>query len=347
MAKNKRQHTVQRAYLHKWTIDGKVQVFDLEKDLLHEGDPASLFRENYIYNWPDFDDDRKYMIDDLITAIENEGLPVIEKLIDGSMTREDKMKLSNYITIQTLRTPRTKEMMHEIFVEGAKKHMIEQLKDPESVKEFAANSNKDVAKFLTDLAVDPERKVAELFDEKFQLKLNNIREIWLQTSMHLLQDLSQRNYNADWFLFKAGRNHSFITSDNPVVTMSSVRKLEGATSQDVNHTEVTFPLTPKHMLLIRKNSAQNKHTNSLGVSEIFEDGDSMREFNWRTASHADRYLISQSDRLVKKVAELSSADWREARYSQERAKHQVAGLIHVTKEVKSKTIKPISRVSHV
>lgn len=347
MAKNKRQHTVQKAYLDKWAREGVVHIFDMEKNQLHAGNPKSLFRENYIYNWNDFEGDERYMIDDLITAIESEGLPVIQKLIDGNMTLDDKMKLSNYITVQTIRTPRMKEMMNELLIEGTKKHLIEQLKDPKSLKKLLDHPKKEVRELLADLAKDPEKKVAELLDEKFHLKISNIREIWLRDSMLILEDLAKSNFNADWFLFKAGKKHAFITSDNPVVTISQVSKLQGATKKDLNFTEVTFPLTPKHMLIIRKNSARNEYKNGLYISEVFENDESMREFNWRTASHADRFLVSHSDRLAEKVAKLSKEDWEDTRHTKERAKQQVAGLIYAKKGAKSKLIKPISRVSHI
>ena len=56
MPYNKRQHTVQKAYLELWKKKGNFYIYDFHTKKTHRGDPKSILRKNNIYNWDDFKD---------------------------------------------------------------------------------------------------------------------------------------------------------------------------------------------------------------------------------------------------------------------------------------------------
>ncbi len=343
MAYNKNQHTVQKAYLSQWEIDDDFFVYDLNKKKLYDkNSPKTIFREEYIYNWNDFEGRDRYLIDDIFTDIENQGFPVIQKILNNPINGDEKQLLSLYVALQTIRTPKMRDYMHELTLAISKNGLIEQLKDSKKKIALLNEMPKESHEFINNIASDPEKNVNDLFNNKFIFNIKNIREIWLQSSLTVLKDLAQSNFHAHWFLFQAGKRRSFITSDNPVTTISQINASCKATKENVNFTQVTFPLSPKFLLLIHKDHRKTS-SHKVYKTKRMECSDSVREFNWRTATYADRYIVSHSDKLLLKISEITYPDWVNIRHNKERFEDSSKGFIHGFK-TENKSIKLLKRI---
>lgn len=82
------------------------------------------------------------------------------------------------------------------------------------------------------------------------------------------------------------KESSFIISDNPAVTISLGKK-DGSAGAS----ETTFPLSPKHCLLIN----QQAHGKII-ASDEFAEG--VKELNRRTLLHATRFLFGNDKTLL-------------------------------------------------
>lgn len=307
---------------------------------MHPSRPKSIFREDNIYNWNAFDNEERYIIDDLITDIENVGLPVIKKIQHSPINIEERYSLCRYIAVQLLRTPRMKEQFDKLQLALSENNLINNLKDPEKRKKLSENMSEEQQKLIRELAENPEEKVKEM-NKKFILKIKNIREIWLRGSLELLEVMAGHYFEFPWYILKAGKERSFITSDNPVVTISSTKNKSLITKDDINFSETTFPLSPKLILLIRKEN-KNPSGNKTYKVKTPELPSSVRELNCRTAIFSDRYIVSSSENLLLRVAKITHGNWYNMRSNKDQYKKRSRGLIPVADNLKS--INLINRV---
>lgn len=331
MADYKKQHTVQRAYLQLWKKEDAFFIYDLQKNQTHPAEPKSIFRENYIYNWDKFEGNEKFIIEELMKDIEDNGLPKLLKLATGSISKDEKYLSARYIAIQSLRTPRILDQMHSLYVQIFKDSLIETLKDPKKKADLLQSVPSEDNEILEKLAENPGTNVNELF-EKFNISIKNIREIWLQTILKLHEELTQLYFESPWYILEAGKKRMFVTSDNPVVTMTAVPTDNSPQHKDIACTEITFPLDPQRILLIRRYHGR-KHNIICRINDI-EGVDGVRELNWRTTAFADRYIASSSSELIKKCAKIAKEDWQHIHQDKPRVEAQSKRQLYIVKPLR-------------
>ena len=74
-----------------------------------------------------------------------------------------------------------------------------------------------------------------------------------------------------------------------------------------------------------------------------ESSKSVRELNCRTAMFADRYIVSHSDRLLLKIAELAHADWQDIRHDKTAFDLRSKGFIPTRETPKNESIRLFNR----
>lgn len=268
MAKNKFQHFVPRSYQAAWEFAQKsLWLYDLEKQKVHSGNPATLCGEDHLYTFKEFKEEDRLMLDNYMGDIETGGAPVIQKIINREAISDDEReKLSLFIAAQKLRTPTQEKLDEQLSVK-----MLE----------------KDLQK---------------------KIVIRNHKSMWLKQMVEFLIPATEKYLNADWYILRADRGESFITSDNPVVTISMVRDVPAPTQEDITKTEVTFPLSPHVLILMRYSKRGN-----IIESEKCENNDSIRELNMRTTMYAQRYIFSQSQELLLATVKRNYRQWEHIR----------------------------------
>ena len=345
MSSHKKQHTVPTGYLSQWSKEGQLSLYDLPKQVLHNrGVPKKILRANNIYSWDDFEGEDRLIIEKkVIGTIEDEALPLIREVQHHLISHKERGIISRFIALQALRIKKIKEDLEILHLAVGQECLIDCLKDPEKRKDLLVVAGKD-KQFVEDLAKNPEKFVPKVLG-KLKMSVKNIREIWLQIMLSSLEDMTERYYYLDWRLLQAGRRRAFITSDNPVVVISSVSRAHKATKEHLRRTEITFPLSPNFLLFMRDNREKTRKTKpSFYKVEASESCDSVRELNYRTAMHADRYIIADSDRLLLRISKEILEDWRDIRYGTKAdIEKRLKGEIPVRSKPKNPSVKLMSR----
>lgn len=312
MAENKNQHFVTKAYLKLWNNENKkVFEYDLREKCIHENMASNICKKTYFYNVDDLGEN-KSVIDDLFQVVEADGIATIKKLISrDKITRAEGESIAWYVAAQAVRTPSQMNAHEELTTELAKDFLVKFSKDKDKINTYLESLESDPPAGVDIEAIkkNPEeyfRKISEEIKEgELKLKVTNKREIWLPTMAKMIPALAQDYLNGDWLLIRAKKGSSFITSDNPVKVTSYPEKSNDLSLKALKDTEISFPLSPKYLLLISRNGRG-------GFQEIVGDQEIVRQYNFLTVLNAERYIYSNNQSLLLSLAKKYRDDWENA-----------------------------------
>jgi hypothetical protein len=255
MGRNKQPHSVTAGYLSGFTSDGnrETQLFVYERN--KEGhfkqipDEAAKRRNYYSVRLPDgtyYDE-----VDRMLTALENQALPVLKKLIasDYRLEQFERARLAYLIAYQELRTPWARGMLEEMYsvmlehamkAPGALERALEEIKRTGS--EVGAARAEDVRNALR---------------EK-RIKMKCSPHVSLAPMATVAPHIGDIYVQMQWVVIKS-KNLNFVTSDAPVVRRDRGYKGGfyggGLFSSTV---EVWFPLSRNACILIRPDNERVK-----------------------------------------------------------------------------------------
>jgi hypothetical protein len=315
MANNKNQHFVSKGYLNFWTDENETLfVYDLEKDLLHEKNtPKNICKWKYFYDLDDLKEN-KSVIDDLLRTIESDGIASIHKLIKKEkITKEDRENIAWFVSAQAVRTPTQMNSHEKLIIELAKENIDKITNDKDKIQKYIKTLEKkpiegiDIKK----MKENPEEYFRDMHKQlesgEIHIEVENKRELWLVEMGRVMKNLASDYINGDWYVVTANKKRSFITSDNPVKTTSFLTN--GVSFDSIKDTEISFPLSPKTLLLIkRQGKGELKRLSNM-------DQDMVRDFNLRTLINADRYIFASNKNLLISLAKKYSNDWKRAKKS--------------------------------
>lgn len=218
----KRQHYVPRLLLKRFT-DSKehLWVFDKWERKTFESSIEKVAAENFYYN---------YKVSGVLRTLENEltgyeskASIIIDSIVESnsllSLTDDDKYKLSEFISLQYLRTPFAFEQTLNFY---------DQLMSDLSLK-----------------GISPEQVEGyeELTDESLRL--------WRLSILSDFKMFTNHFYNKTWFLQASTPTSPFWISDNPISFQNSKRKGERSNiGLEVDGIEVYLPLTKDLTLVL-------------------------------------------------------------------------------------------------
>ncbi|MFA7685281.1 MAG: DUF4238 domain-containing protein [Candidatus Gracilibacteria bacterium] len=318
MGKKTKQHFVPKSYLSAWCFDEKqVFICDLESKDIHHGEPKSILRKKNLYTNKDFGEEQKLLLEDLFGEIESDGMPALRKIVEKvKIDHIDRSKIAWFIAAQKARVPMQMEIAEEIAVKAATKRMLENIEEEDKFDDLVKYLEKKNTKNIEEVKKDPKKYFTDLAKKvregAFSVSVKNKKEYWQLIMFKMLKPLSVNYLESDWYVLRAGKGKAFITSDNPVVTISDAGGLENPLKKYVKDIEVTFPVSPKVMILIKIAGGKR------GLYELstYEDLDSVKELNYRTTSFADRFTISNSEALLRANLERHYATWDKIRKNQ-------------------------------
>lgn len=312
MGKKAKQHFVSKSYLSAWCFDEKsIYICDLEKQKIHCGEPKSILYKKNLYTNKAFGEEQKLLLDDLFTEIETDGLPALRKIIKKEkISSEERSKMAWFMAAQKARVPLQMEIAEEIAVKATTQRMLEHIESDEKFDAVVKYLEKKNAKNIEEIKKDPkkyfENLAKKIREGAFEVSIENKKEYWQIIMFKMLKPLSILYFEADWYVLRAGEGRAFVTSDNPVVTLSDTDNVENPLRENVKNIDVTFPLSPKVMILMKMYGGKRK------VYEMpsFEDAESVKELNYRTTAFADRFIISHSEVLLKANLERYYEAWK-------------------------------------
>jgi len=284
MSEPQKQHYVQRAYLNRWSDkSGNIFICDLSNGKIHSGPAKSAAWERYYYCLEDADHPEfKFEIEEFLgNDIESPASPLIDKLdAEKELSSAEKNHLALYIAFQKTRVPFFEKFSNELAEKFDKDKLLKVLKDKALFERFMI----DNAEKYKNLIKVPSREEMIRTIEEDRVQMKYPRAHSLKNMLKLSVPLSDLYAQWQWILLE-GQGAEFITSDNPVVTISLARKEGGSFG------ETTFPLSPAHCLLIEQETK-----GKFAVTQ--DDLNGVREINRRTLLHATRFLFGNNQQTL-------------------------------------------------
>ena len=212
--------------------------------------------ENNFYSFERRDGTWDNILDDWITKVEGKATPVYMKLLDSKIPpySQDKYDFAQYLALAYVRTRTMRRMSAETIGQMMQVQHYAHAENPKAFEAGVARYEKDMGKLLTSEAKESLRNTL-LDPSRFTLILP--KELGFG-SFRVLDDLTDIFVRTHWSLVDTGSGF-YITSDNPVLRMIPgplPRRDWGFRHKTM---EVTFPLSPRRMLLLTHEKPPANH----------------------------------------------------------------------------------------
>jgi hypothetical protein len=242
MPGTKGQHYITESYqLNFSDVKGKIWVLD-KNDKIFSTNPINTFKEAHFYTitFPSFP--KPLLVERTLAGIEGDFATVVkEKLEKGiSLTNDDRVSISLFVSAMFIRTKTQRDNIKNFLTNTLRK--IRSIKsDPKLVEFYKSIPSSSLDKkdsFLSEMELE---KGLEDFDSFHSL-----------TTMDNMYKIAPIIFEMKWIFLVAPENKVFISSDNPLNTVSPEReKKYGANSigsrAGLAHADVelTFPISSK------------------------------------------------------------------------------------------------------
>lgn len=229
-------------------------------------------------------------VEKLLERVETCAIPVLRELASGRAPRnlsdDERDWFAHFVALASVRVPKFRgsveasiaEVMRLVALEGA--HHAEA---------FAHTMKEAYAAKGLEPSEDTEAVRRFILSEEYTVTASPIHS--LLALLYLAPTAAEYVFRYNWRILEAPPGHSFVTSDCPLVKVSTERlppSLGWGTGWETPWMEATFPLSPARCLLISVHHPEGIET---GTAE------QTQEINWRTAAHATEAVYSSSMQL--------------------------------------------------
>lgn len=257
-------------------------------------DPESAARIKKILGLPDIDTsnvkDHPDMIEDLLGDSENLAAQIIPKLVSGEhITDIERVELSTFMALMYTRTPAFREFTTRLEKGMMEDSMKKLFSSKEKIKKVSDEMLKDG--YEKEINVDD---IYDLYKDK-RYKIEIPKELNVEHMLMLVPVIDQILYNKTWFIIKAPKDTSFITSDLPVFMHHPGMSRGLNPGFSTPRVKVFFPLSQKCLLLMQ-DTPRGRATASLRVSKI-----EVRKLNELIFSNSGKYAIARAEALLAKL----------------------------------------------
>lgn len=252
-----KHHTVQEAYLKQWIKSPTENYFCIyvipENTYIEKGGPgwSGFFKNDF--NILKGEGSFYYLPEKFATRIDTLGINVIRKIDTihkEQLSGEDRSALSAYIVLQYIRTPRYREELDKLL---EKQFQYSIKKDPSSPNKIST-AKEEILKHKPinkqeELALEWVRKVSNkeieslvsqsMCGENLHLRLTKTGHS--KYILKLVNQLAKELFEFRWSFLIAGKETSFITSDNPCFNISKRKIGNGLLSPS---SITIFPIRP-------------------------------------------------------------------------------------------------------
>ena len=246
----KQQHYVPRFYLEGFTSEGVLAVFDRTKNEIRSRElPSKVARVGHLYTFEDEQNRKRFDLEALFGYVEDEAKPILKSLANGDrISSAERESFANFLGLSAVRTPTAIAEASSVYAgfekvrlnqtlgnERSALAVLRKMNGPHADETLLREQAKDVAKMIRDESYDV--KVDPTF------ALHRSLSVWHLVAEELLK--------RDWmFLHASGNGQSFLTSDSPIVLLSS---LAFKNCQPIGygspHAQILFPMTSKCALV--------------------------------------------------------------------------------------------------
>ncbi|MCE0904728.1 DUF4238 domain-containing protein [Pseudomonas alloputida] len=302
----KQQHYVPNFYLKGFTSDGVLAVFDrFRGEVRRRQQPQKVATVRHLYTFEDKQDRKRFDLEVLFGHIEDAAAPIITSLANGGrLSAADRESFALFLGLAAVRTPAAIADARNVFGglekarsqllladENAVFRLLKKMPDADEDDSVLRKEAQDIAKMARegsfDVEVDP------------QYALHKSLGVW-----HIV---AEELFKRDWMvLHTTGDDHSFLTSDSPIVLTSlSQSNRNQPLGYGSPEAQILFPLTSKCALVA------SGYLGRTGRSDITVDN--LRRFNMTIASDCQRYVMGGDATLVESITNelrLAESEWQ-------------------------------------
>ncbi len=301
MSDPKRHHYVPKFYLGYFTEAGfngteVLWIYDKESSEPRAQTPVNTCVESGFYSF-EAATGKNVEIEKGLSQIESETKRVLDRLQDPKalLTTEDISTLSAFLALMYVRVPRSKQSVSEIIAAAAAQFAKGRAKDRDGIARYFRET-KDRDHKLTEEELI---KLLSEFDQHFTIEVDS--KAALLHSLTGFPKVAEIFLGMNWCLCLAPASKHFLTSDSPVCVFFRPAPGQAGFGAGLMHSnaEVTFPISPRVILLLSWRRKQKRASVSTGF---------VHEMNRRMAWSAERFVISPlCSRLTTELVREASA----------------------------------------
>ena len=288
---NKNQHTIPHGYLRKFVDPESPSnkkpycwVYNRKTKRSFRRSPKKLETRPYYYSNRDAKGELDDAPDRILQDIENRGLPILDKLDKGRclphLNETDRKAASELLATFYLRVPTFRNTVEDLVGEIGKTVLKTLAASYKRFDNFICRSIKQAGK-ETPGNIEKLRRAYLLGD--FSIEANPA--LSLELMFILIPMIADYIYDFHWRILEAPLNHRFITSDRPLVLITTERprvRMDGV-GWETPWMEATLPLSPRNLLLISQHYPE-------GHERVSQD--KVAEANRRTYAYGERIYSS-------------------------------------------------------
>ncbi len=242
-----RHHYVQKAYLDRFTEDGRIDVILRQTGEARTSQKTSAIANiRGLYTSTDEKGNRDGSLEGAFAQdIEGPAIRIINNatsVFPYVPVNNERAILASYLALQYMRTPEAKRRFETDFGRFSAIEVFNRVNNPKELKDFLKSTGQESSK----KAMARYRKRAMEDLKKYEIVPNN--NAWLQMIAkgldHITPILLNRYY---WHIF-CYESSSLITSDHPIVIRQINKTKLGIGFQNAD--EIMFPLGKKHALIL-------------------------------------------------------------------------------------------------
>ncbi|MBI1882844.1 MAG: DUF4238 domain-containing protein [Chlamydiae bacterium] len=281
----KKHHYIPVAYLKRFVSPSEcLWVYNKNNSEVFEEKPEAIAYENDYFTFINENGQKdSETLENLITDMENETLPVIKKILNKqSLTDSEMITFSFFVALMQIRAPNFRDNVGEAF-SGINKKILQMLAADEKAFERSVKAIEEKTGKTIGMPFEEYRKTVLHFDKNFEMRMNP--QVGITTSLSLLKKFARIFKQMHWGFFEASDENKFITGDNPFNYIDPSYKRVSFYGYGLGNKniEVTLPLSKDICAF---------GSWKLDASYYKADNQLVKEFNRRTASASWRFIFS-------------------------------------------------------
>jgi Protein of unknown function (DUF4238) len=294
----KGQHFIPRLHLQHFagpTPKGQVWTYDAIGAKTWSSIPQETAVQTHFYSAENGDGSMDTRIEEFLSVVESAAAPVYEGLLKGAIPKDSqaRMDFAQFLALMHVRTPAMRRMNAEIQGRGIQIHNYAYASNPKAFDSLTRRVEKEKGEPINPKIKEEIRKLMR-DPSGYELIISKERTL---SALRPSDKLTPILYKMKWSLALAMHGF-FVTSDNPLV-----RQVDPKTHHPIygdhgflNKTaEVTFPLSPKLLLLL----SWQEDAREFGAFER----DHVHLVNKARAANSDRYLYAHiHDKRLERLA---------------------------------------------
>jgi hypothetical protein len=284
----KSQHTVPRLHLQHFAGEvpaGQVWTYDAVAGRNWSAIPEQTAVQTHFYSAERDDGTMDTSVEGFLADVESRAAPVYEGLLKSVIPGETqgRVDFSQFLGLMYTRTTAMRRMAAQVRGRGAQIHQYAYASNPEAFEALTRRVEAEKG-----APIDPVIK-EQIRQEMLKPSGNYVMEVSQESTFMALtasDRLTPLLYQMKWTVVDAGEGY-FITSDNPVlrwVDPQTRHPIYGDHGFLNKTAEVTFPLSPKRLLLLSWEQEVPDH--------VVFDQDHVAYANAGRAANSERYLYA-------------------------------------------------------